>query len=183
MAAAQSKIPPVAALVGSDCFLQLSALAELLRLLPPDAQRTDVEGETVELSDVLDELRTLAMFGGGKAVVVRNAEEFITRYRSQLEDYVEKPSDSAILILRAEKLPANQRIYKLIQKVGRIENCEAPKDVTKWIADRGRAAHKLNVAPDAARVLADNIGNDLGRLDNELAKLALACDDGKVSLK
>jgi DNA polymerase-3 subunit delta len=179
---AQSKHPPVAALVGSDSFLQLSALSELLGLVP-DAQRSDFDGETADLAEVLDDVRTIAMFGGGKAAVVRNADDFLTRYRAQLEDYVEKPCDTAMLILRMEKLPANQRIYKLIQKCGRIESCTAPKDVTKWILDRGRAAHKLAVAPDAARLLADNIGNDLGRLDNELAKLALICGDGKVSAK
>jgi DNA polymerase III delta subunit len=34
---------------------------------------------------------------------------------------------------------------------------------------------------DAARLLADLVGDDLGRLDNELAKLAIGADDGKIS--
>ncbi|HUB23946.1 MAG TPA: DNA polymerase III subunit delta [Tepidisphaeraceae bacterium] len=178
MASGPSKPPLVAALVGSDLFLQLSALSEMLRRLP-DAQRTDLDGQTAELADVLDEVRCFAMFGGAKAVVVRNADEFIKRFRPQLEDYLESPSDSAMLILRFEKLPSNQRIYKRIQKIGRIENCDAPRDVTKWIVDRGKSEHRLTVDPEAARMLADHIGNDLGRLDNELAKLALT-SNGKV---
>jgi DNA polymerase III subunit delta len=179
MGASHSKPPLVAALVGSDLFLQLTALSEMLRLLPPDAQRTDLDGQSAELAEVLDEVRCFAMFGGAKAVVLRNADEWIKRYRSQLEDYLEAPCDSALLILRFEKLPSNQRIYKLIQKVGRIEDCNAPKDVTRWITERGKSAHQLAVAPEAARMLADHIGNDLGRLDNEMAKLALTCN-GKL---
>jgi DNA polymerase III delta subunit len=177
------KIPLVAALVGSDTFLQLAALDRLLRLLPADATRIDLDGETAQLADVLDEARSFAMFGGGKAVVVRNADDFVKNNREKLEDYVESPSDSAMLVLRLAKLPATQRIYKAIAKVGRIEPCDAPKELAKWIIERGKAAHQLTVAFDAARLLADLIGDDLGRLDNELAKLALTVEGGAVSAK
>ncbi len=43
------------------------------------AQRVDVDGEKAELAEVLDELRSFAMFGPGKLVVVRNADEFLSR--------------------------------------------------------------------------------------------------------
>src|SRR5689334_7863550 len=100
----------VYALVGSDSFLQLQKLGEILKSLPADAQRVDVDGERAELATVLDELRSFAMFGGAKLVVVRSADDFISRYREQLEDYVAAPSDRATLILRLESLPSNQRI-------------------------------------------------------------------------
>jgi DNA polymerase-3 subunit delta len=166
--------PPVVAIVGTDSFLQLSALADVLRLLPVDAGRADFDGETANLADVLDEARSYSMFGGGKAVIVRNADPFLKTFREQLEDYVTAPSDSATLIFRLNALPSNQRIYKAIQKIGRIDRCDMPKDLARWVIDRGKTAHKLSIAPDAARVLVDHIGDDLGRLDNELAKLALS---------
>src|SRR3954465_14483625 len=105
---------PVYALVGPDPFLQLQKLAGILRQLPPDAQRIDVDGERAELAEVLDELRSFAMFGGSKAVVVTNGDDFITKFREQLERYCENPSDSATLVLRVDSLPKNQRIYKII---------------------------------------------------------------------
>jgi DNA polymerase III delta subunit len=173
-------VKPVYALVGDDSFLQLERLSALLRQLPADTQRVDVDGERAELADVLDELRSFAMFGGAKLVVVRDADAFLTRFREQVEDYVASPSDSGTLVLRLNTLPKNQRIYKAIAKTGQIEDCTAPADVTKWIVDHGRAAHRVAVSPDAARLLAELVGNDLGRLDSELAKLALHSDDGKV---
>jgi DNA polymerase-3 subunit delta len=172
---------PVYALVGSDAFLQLEALAAIARQLPPDAQRVDIDGETASLSDVLDELRSFAMFGGEKLVVVRNGDDFISRFRESLEDYIASPVNSATLVLRVESLPSNQRIYKAIAKVGTVEQCKPPKDIARWITDRAKAAHKLTVAFDAARMLADLLGDDLGRIDNELAKLALLSDTGKLS--
>lgn len=171
---------PVYALVGEDSFIQLQKLAGILKQMPADVQRVDADGERAELAEVLDELRSFAMFGGGKLVVVRNADEFIARFREPLEDYVAKPSDSGTLVLRLNSLPKNQRIYKAIEKVGSIEDCNPPKDVTRWIIDHGKAAHGVTVSPDAARLLADYVGADLGRLDSELAKLAIESDDGKV---
>src|SRR4051794_36438883 len=98
-------VKPVYALVGSDAFLQTQKLREILAMLPKDAARIDVDGERAELADVLDELRSFAMFGGGKVVVVENGDEFITRFREQLESYCEHPADSATLVLRVNSLP------------------------------------------------------------------------------
>lgn len=172
---------PIYALVGSESFLQLQHLSEILALIP-DAQRSDFDGEKAELADVLDDLRSFAMFGGAKVVVVRNADEFITRFRSQLEDYAGHPSSSATLVLRLNSLPANQRIHKLIVKVGAIENCNPPKgrELPQWIIRQAKSAHGVTLTPDAAGMLAELIGDDMGRLDTELAKLAIACDGQKV---
>lgn len=173
-------VAPIYALVGADSFLQLESLRSILRALPDDAQRVDVDGERAELADVLDELRSFAMFGGAKVVVVRDADAFITRFREQLEDYVANPSSSGMLVLRLNSLPGNQRISKAIAKVGRIEDCNPPKDAVRWIADHGKSAHGITLSPDASRLLAELVGNDLGRLDTELAKLALQTDTGKI---
>jgi len=174
---------PIYALVGSEPFLQLQKMKEILALLPPDAQRSDFDGEKAELSAVLDDLRSFAMFGGGKVVIVRNGDEFVTRFREHLEDYAQHPSDSATLILRMNTLPTNQRIYKFIAKTGQIEDCNPPKaerDLVQWILRHGKAVHNVVLNPDAAALLAELLGGEMGKIDTELAKLALMSDGGKV---
>lgn len=172
----------VHALAGSDLFLQLNTLAELLRQAPADVQRIDFNGETVELATVFDELRSFAMFSSAKIVVVRDADDFVSRFREQLEEYVQHPSGNSTLVLRLKTLPKNQRIYKQISASGQVHDCEPPKlaDLPAWIIQRAKSAHRLTIRPDAARLMADNIGDDLGRIDNELAKLALQVDSGVV---
>lgn len=178
-----SEPAPVVALVGADGFLQGEALAELLAALGPDAQRGDVDGATASASEVFDEVRSFAMFGGSRVVVVRDADAFITRHREALEDYAAAPSAGNVLVLRVASLPKNQRIYKAIDKLGGVVACEPPKSsgLPKWIVDRGKKKHGLGVSTDAARLLADLVGDDLGGIDNELGKLALQSDDGKVT--
>jgi DNA polymerase III delta subunit len=177
-------LKPVYALIGEDSFLQLQKLSEIRAQLPKDVQSMEFDGERAELAEVLDELRSFAMFGGGgKLVIVRNADDFISRFRPQLEDYLAKPSSSGVLVLRVSTLPKTTRIYKMIDKLGGAEVCEAPKQAAlpQWIIQRGKSVHKLAIEPAAANLLADLIGNDLGRLDNELAKIALQVDGGRVS--
>ena len=42
--------------------------------------------------DVLDELSTMALFGGGRRmVIVEDADDFVSRYRASLEDYAARP--------------------------------------------------------------------------------------------
>lgn len=177
-------LKPVYALVGADAFLQAERMRALLRAGGDDVQRSDADGERAELADVLDDLRSFSMFGsGGKVVVVRNADEFVKRFREPLEEYLSNPSTSSTLILRLSSLPKTQRIYKLIAKVGQIDPCDPPKDLARWVIDRGKAAHEISVGLDAAKMLVELIGADLGRLDNELAKLALSSDDGKIDAR
>lgn len=179
------KLKPIYALVGPEAFLQLQEMAAILAQLPPDVTRIDLDGEKAELADVLDELQSISMFGGDtKVVVLRNADEFISRFRESMEKYVEKPSPTGVLILRLNSLNKTHRIAKLLQKHAQIVPCEAPKppQLPTWIQQRAKTAHNLSVTPDAARLLAELIGADLGKLDNELAKLALQSDNGRVDV-
>jgi DNA polymerase III subunit delta len=171
---------PVFAIVGQDVFLQLQALQDISSTMPPDTQRVDVDADS-ELSLVLDELRSVSMFGGYKLVVIREADNFVSKHREALEDYFDKPGEAGSLVLRCASMPKNTRIYKLIEKIGRVVACEPPKqtELAGWLMRRS-ATHGLKIADDAARLLADMIGPDLGRLDNELAKLSLQVQGGVV---
>src|SRR5438270_3128397 len=115
--------------------------------MPAEVQRVDYDGETAELAEVLDDLRSFAMFGAGKVVTVRNADDFVSRFREQLEDYLDTPCNSATLVLRLSSLPANQRIHKIIKKVGEVLPCEAPKDVARWAMEHAKRAHGVMLTP------------------------------------
>ena len=171
----------VYAMVGPDVFLQLQKQQEIVHKAPADAQRIDIDGEKAQLADVLDELRSFAMFGGHKLVIIRDADDFISRFREPLEKYLSAPVDSATLLLRCTTMPKTTRIYKLIDKLGGIMSCEAPKEMVRWITEQAKTAHGIILTTEAARLLSDLVGDDLGRLDNELAKLTLSGKAGKIT--
>ena len=184
-AAKDKELPPVVAVAGGEPFLQRQAVDAILQAAGADAQRADVDGATAEPAEVFDELRSMAMFGGRRVVVVRDAEQFVQRHRQTLEVFLADPAAGGnVLVLRCASLPKNQKVYKLIDKVGRVENVEPPKAnaLPRWLQERAKQAHGITLDPAAANLLADLIGGDLGSLDNELGKLALQVgDDGRAT--
>lgn len=178
---------PVYVLVGTDSFLQQQSMEAILEGRDEAVQRIDIDGPSAEPAEVFDELRSFAMFGGSRIVVVRDADEFITRNRESLEAFLQSfgaGADSGnVLVLRCGSFPKTTRLYKLIQKIGRVIAAEPPsaRELPRWIIHQGKTVHGIAVAPDAAALLADLIGVDLGSLDNELAKLALQAENGRVT--
>ncbi len=180
---------PVCVVFGEETFLRRQLLMRLRGAVlaggDADFSLAVFEGRSATVADVLEELSTVAMFGGGtRLVVVEDADEFITRYRSELEDYVARPRLTGVLVLEAKSFPSNTRLYKQVAANGLVVECGAPSDarLSKWLDTWARQAHRVELAPGAADMLVDLVGPELGLLDQELAKLALtAGPDGKVT--
>jgi DNA polymerase-3 subunit delta len=135
----------------------------------------DGSSAALELASVLDDVRTLPFLAERRLVVVREADAFITRYRSELESYMESPSSCGVLLLECKSLPASTRLYKRINAVGETIKCDQPKsrEVPQWLSQRSRDEYDCQIEPRAGALLVDLVGEDLGLLDSELQKLSL----------
>lgn len=142
------------------------------------------EGKTAQLAEVLDELRGYSLMQAYKLVIVDEGDEFLTRHRDAITRYAETPVDHAALLLRSEKWNKG-KLDKLIDKHGQVIKCDAvsESDARKWLVERARAEHAVELQPAAAGSLVDRMGVDLMQLDTELAKLALLAEDGKVTTR
>src|SRR5690606_33301026 len=80
-----------------------------------------------------------------------------------------------------KSLPSNTRLYKKIAAMGGTIACDAvkPHAVGGWLTARCRDEYGLQIEPKAAALLTHMVGNDLGRLDGELQKLAIYLGDRK----
>ncbi|MEN6459286.1 MAG: DNA polymerase III subunit delta [Thermoguttaceae bacterium] len=185
------KFPPrlVCGVFGDELFLRRQVVLGLREAVlgGSDAEfsLTSFEGRGATLSDVLDELSTVAMFGGGRRLtIVEEADPFVSRYRAELEDYVARPRSTGVLVLDLDSLPSNTRLYKSLGVDGLLIDCNAPTParLTKWLADWVKQHHNAQLSPAAADLLVETIGAELGLLEQELAKLALlAGDDRKIT--
>lgn len=175
------------AVCGADAFLKRQAVDAIMHSVLGDADRSltlsEYEGSSaaLELASVLDDLRTLPFLAEKRLVIVTEADAFITRYRSELETYLESPSACGVLLLECKSLPANTRLHKRINQVGEVIKCERPKsrEVPNWVVQRARDAHDCRLDSPAGVLLIDLVGEDLGRLDAELQKLSLYVGDRK----
>jgi DNA polymerase-3 subunit delta len=178
---------PVCVVFGDEPFLRRQSLlalrAEVLCGDEGDLSFAAFEGRSAQLRDVLDELSTMAMFGGGRRLaVVEEADEFVTRYRSQLEDFVARPAAAGVLVLDLKTFAGNTRLYKAVAAGGLIIDCNCPAAarISGWLRKRGTQIHHVQLAQPAAELLVEMVGPELGLLDQELAKLALMAGSDKT---
>lgn len=180
------QLPAIVILFGDDSTLRTWAL----RLLTSGGDAETVEGETALWRDIRDEVSTVSLFDTGqrRVVIVREADALVKKYRTEVEDYVAKPSSAGRLILELKSLASNTRLYKATDKQHLLVHCGLPKSGKSKNPDAGKlrkfltgtiaARHQCKLSAGAADLLVDLIGTDIGMLDTELAKVALYTDPG-----
>lgn len=170
------QISPVAVLSGGQRHLKQSVLAILKKIVThdDDTSLTTFTGRDADLQTVTDELRTISMWGDRRLVIVDDADEFVTKYRSNLEKYVEKPAKKSVLVLNVKSWPKTTRLAKQVAASGLDVDCSELKgpQLLKWLQDSARDTYQQVLAREAAVLLVELVGEELGLLDQELSKLA-----------
>lgn len=182
MPAPAAVVHPVYAVIGQDRFLRNEALQIILRTLAPHMDAlgpTRVDGENASLADLLDEVRTPSLLGGRRVVIVDDADDCISTNRAALERYCADPSAGGCLIFLCDSMPKTTKLRKIISAGGEIMECEPLKGraVVSWIVRRAKEVHGKRVNDAAAQMLKEHLGDALGWLDVELAKLAAYVGD------
>ena len=174
---------PVCVVYGDEPFLKRHVLERLRQTVlgsEGDLSYTVFDGVSAQLRDVLDELSTVAMFGGTRMALVDDADQFVSRYRPELEDYVARSRPTGVLALCVGAWPSNTRLYKAVATNGLAVECTSPTGAAlcRWLSSWAQQTHHVQLPAPAAEMLAEMIGPELGLLDQELAKLALAAGPG-----
>lgn len=182
----KSKTEPIYVIAGKEHFLVSIECDRLLEQLVEPEQRPVglfiADPQQVAVADVMDELRTLPFLAERRVVVVRGADEFISKNRQLLESYFDNPCPTGVLVLTVDSWPAGTKLAKMLPKVGKLISIEQPKPAQ--LPDRliryASEAHSKELTSEAAELLVELIGDELGRLYSEVDKLALFADSEKT---
>ena len=179
--------PTVAAVFGSDATLRCWAISELTQ----EGDVTQFDGDSTRWADLRDDLATASLFdmGSKRTIAIRNADKFVSSHRPELEKHVAKPGSACRFILELSSLASYTRLYIAIAKDHTLVACSSSTDkklgvtaasrrkfLTTYVAGR----HKAKLAGNAADALLEMLGEEIGMLDTEIAKLALYCDEGET---
>lgn len=167
----------IVVLVGKEPFLQSEFTAQLKETLVAahgeiDTFRFDAPSTTA--AQVLDECRTFGLMQQHKLVVVDQGDQLVKEEnRPLIERYAAAPCESATLVLRCDKWNKG-KLDAMIEKVGIIKTFDAlsPQQAAVWATKRAQKRHNAVLEPDAARLLVERLGPELGKIDTDLAKLA-----------
>lgn len=174
---ASKEIYPVYVLHGDDAFLRDHHRKEIVDSVvdgaDPQLCITALDS-SAELSDVLDELRTVPFLAPHRLVILRDADAFVKTHRAALEKFFQKPPSSASLLLVVASWQSNTRLAKLVAKIGEAIDCSVPEkgDLAQWLTKSASKRGK-KIARDAAELLGQWVGRDLAALDGEIEKLSL----------
>jgi DNA polymerase III subunit delta len=164
-------------LTGDDESLVRAAVAELVHELVGDADRSmmvdDFDGEEYELRSVVDAAQTPPFLTDKRVVVARSIGRFGADELTPLIEYLERPLETTDLVLAAGGGRIAKKLSDAVKAVGTVTNTAPPtraRDREGWIADHVAGAG-LRLDSRAAALLADRLGEDVGRLDGILTTL------------
>ncbi|MFH1613878.1 MAG: DNA polymerase III subunit delta [Planctomycetota bacterium] len=176
---------PVYVIAGKDKFLAGQEYETLLdQLLPPEKRTMCLyipEPDKVTAADVFDELRTLPFLADRRVVLIKDADDFISQYRTHLENYFDNPSTSGVLILMVSSWPKNTRLAKKLTNIGRLLLAEEPKprELAPFVVNYAKTKHDKLISQSTAQLLVELVGDSTGSLAAEVDKLALFAGETK----
>jgi len=178
------EIGPIVVLHGAEAGLKDAARQAILRRVFPDADDADVgltrlTGREAEWRRVRDELSTVSMFGDRRAVIVDDADDWVSEHRSSLETYFDKPSQRSVFLIDVKTWRSNTRLAKKLSKVGLELDCSELKGAALfgWLTSRAKSEYGKQLTRDAASLMAELAGTGLSLLEQELAKVSTYVGD------
>ncbi len=141
-----------------------------------------VYGRDVSTQDIIDLSRRYPMMGNYQVVIVKEAQ-YVDRIE-EIEKYIDNPLETTILVIafKHKKLDKRKAFYKKLNSSDNnvvIFDSEKIKDynITKWIEGEIRNLG-FTISPVGLMLMADYLGNDLGKINNELQKLTINLKPG-----
>ena len=164
---------------GEEDYLREEAVSRVVdRHLDPgtrDFNFDQVSGSDVAADELASLIATPPMMAEWRVVVVRAAQGLSVKAREVAEAAVKAPPPGLVLVLSAA-IPSGSKakFYSELQKRATSVEFPAlePLDAPGWLIERARAAHGVELEPDAASALVSAVGTSLGTLTSELTKLA-----------
>ena len=150
----------------------------------PEAEKafnlTILYGAEQNLAEIIGYAKRYPVMSQRQVVIVKEAQDIKDLSKDKGEEllvrYVTNPVPSTILVLcyRGKKLDKRKSLYKSIDKYAividsdKLYDNQLPAWINNYIEIKG---HSVDI--NAQHLLADNIGNDLERLSNEIDKMLI----------
>lgn len=148
-----------------------------------DFNQTICYGADVNPDIVITAARRYPMFADRQLVVVKEAQ--MMKGLEELAIYCQKPLESTILVIAMHGASADKRksLYKTVSKMGVVVDSQQVRDyeMARWIPEFYQS-RGLKIAPDAAALLAEYAGTDLGKIAVETDKMMKNLPEGTVEV-
>lgn len=153
--------------------------------------QTVLYGLDTDIATIVSEAKRFPMMAQRQVVVVKEAQSIRNllpnsdEQRSELVAYIENPQPTTVLVIchKYKKVDTRKKVgkdlLKAVEQNGVLFTSEKVKDhqLDNWITDFVKASG-YHIDPRTANLLAEYLGNDLSKIDNELGKLFIDMQAG-----
>ena len=147
-----------------------------------DFDQTVVYGRETDMKTVISLAKRYPMMSPVQLVLVKEAQD-IAKEWELLADYLDHPQPQTVLVFcyRHKKMDKRTKVYKAISTKGVVYEKERLRDyeVPDWIA-RVVSQQGYQITQKGAVLIAESLGNDLGKIANELSKVYISVPKGAV---
>ena len=183
---------PVYFLQGEEPYYidQLSDYIEqnILNESEKEFNQTIVYGRDLDIITLVSYARRYPMMSNYQVVIVKEAQDMKSLFNKQKDDkdpfieYLLKPTASTLLVFcyKYNKIDKRMKVSKTIDKSSvlfdskKIYDDQLPSWISKYCFSIG-----LKINPKATQMIAENLGNDLTKITNELTKLSINIKAGQ----
>ena len=140
-------------------------------------------GKDTDIATVINTAKRFPMMANHQVVILKEAQ--VLQDIDKLIYYAEAPLKSTILVInyKYKKLDKRKKLYKVLDKAGAVFDSErlyedkVPAWITAYLSEKG-----LSIDLKASMILTEFLGNDLGKIVNELEKLILTIPDNTKTI-
>jgi DNA polymerase-3 subunit delta len=160
-------------------YIQDNALSENEKAF----NQTIIYGKDVEIAAVINSAKRYPMMANYQVVIVKEAQNI--KEIDDLVHYALNPLKSTILVInyKYKTLDKRKKLYKAINDNGvlfeskKLYDNEIPGWINAYLKKKNRT-----IDPSAGMLITEYLGNDLGKIANELEKLIITLPSGETNI-
>ncbi len=174
---------PIYVLMGEEPYFIDEVTDYILENVLTEAEKefnqTILYGKETDINTIITTSRRFPMMAAYQVVVVREAQNI--RNIEELATYIENPLPSTILVVnyKYKSLDKRKKLAKLTKQKGVLFDARKLYDnqIPGWITSYLKN-HQYSITPQAGAMMSEYLGNDLGKIANELDKLMITSPKG-----
>ncbi len=143
-------------------------------IVPPgdNLNRTCFSGKGPDINEIMSLSDTLPFMSERRLIIIEDSGFFKNGTDEGFVEYLSRIPEETVIIFSESEVEKNRKIYKAVDKAGKILKCERQKEDTliKWIAFYLKGSGKKISGKDAELILL-RTGDDMYLIKNELDKL------------
>ena len=172
------KYQPVYFLMGEESyfidFISDYIINEVLNDTEKEFNQTVLYAKDIDVQTVISTAKQFPLMGKRTVVIIKEAQQL--KKIEQLENYLNNPQESTILVFcyKYKSLDKRKSLYKILSKKAVLFESKKLYDnqVPAWIVNY-LSSKQYKIGHKASHLIAEYLGNDLNKISNELEKLMI----------